>query len=455
MTIRMIAASGQLGYGFNEASFERAMAMQPDFIGCDGGSMDPGPWYLGAGKPFVSERAMRRDLELLMDAACRQRIPLIIGSAGGGGGDPHVDIVRDVVLDIAASQRQSFRLAVIRSELSHAQLHDAIDDDRVEPLGAIAPLTHDEVTKTTRVVAMMGAEPIQQALNGGADVVIAGRCTDAAIYAAIPLMRGFNPGLCWHLAKTIECGAQIIEPRTSQDCVVGTLESDSFVVEPGAPDRVCTRTRVAAHTLYENPSPWELREPAGTLDTREAQYEQVCERTVRVSGSRFTDAAQYTVKLEGVSEAGHRTVFVAGVRDPMLVRDIDPFVASCHDRLALEMQSLDIAPDDYDVSVRVYGKNAVMGDREPITEHLSHELGLVVEALGTTEDISRAAMARMRYLLLHTDFPGRLCISGNLGIPFSPSDMYVGPTWQFNVWHTLAVDDPLALFPIAMEDVKP
>jgi hypothetical protein len=45
---------------------------------------------------------------------------------------------------------------------------------------------------------------------------------------------------------------------------------------------------VASHTLYENADPFDLKEPSGTLDTREARYEAISDRAVRVSGSRFT-----------------------------------------------------------------------------------------------------------------------------------------------------------------------
>jgi hypothetical protein len=55
--------------------------------------------------------------------------------------------------------------------------------------------------------------------------------------------------------------------------------------------------------------------------------------------------------------------------------------------------------------------------------------------------------------LLHTDFPGRKCISGNLAIPFSPSDLNAGRAYRFSVWHTMELDDPLAPFPIEMVDV--
>ena len=45
------------------------MDRQPHVIGVDGGSVDPGPHYLGSGKPFCSPIAIRRDLRLMLHAA--------------------------------------------------------------------------------------------------------------------------------------------------------------------------------------------------------------------------------------------------------------------------------------------------------------------------------------------------------------------------------------------------
>ena len=60
-----------------------------------------------------------------------------------------------------------------------------------------------------RVVAMMGVEPLQEALKNDVDVVLAGRCSDAVIYAAKPVAEGVDPGLAWHLGKIIECAGQV------------------------------------------------------------------------------------------------------------------------------------------------------------------------------------------------------------------------------------------------------
>jgi hypothetical protein len=411
--IRMMATTGMLGYGYTEEAFQRGLEQNLDFIAADSGSMDPGPHYLGEGVPFVSRQALKRDLALMLEAAVDKKIPMLIGSAGGGGSEPQLALVREVVEEIATEKNLHFDMALIHSEQSAEYLKAKLADGKIE-----------------------------------AQVVLAGRATDASIYSAIPLMRGAHAGLSWHLSKIIECAGQVTTPRPGQDCVIGTLRDDHFLVEPGHPDKRCTRMRIAAHTLYENPSPYRLEEPDGTLVTINSVYEQLDERIVKVSGSQFEPSAAYTVKLEGVKESGYRTVFIAGVRDPILISVIDDFIESCHERVALEAQNLGVAKDSYRLNVRVYGKNATMGPREPVQDFNGHEIGLLVDVLASDADTSKAIMAKARYALLHTDFPGRKCISGNLAIPFSPSDMPVGMTYQFNIWHRMEIDDPLEPFPI-------
>src|SRR3954467_3848417 len=79
--IRLLSTSAILGYGFPEASLAAGMARKPDMIGVDGGSVDPGPYYLGAGKPFCSIMAIRRDLRLMLRAAIDAGIPMVIGTS--------------------------------------------------------------------------------------------------------------------------------------------------------------------------------------------------------------------------------------------------------------------------------------------------------------------------------------------------------------------------------------
>lgn len=446
---RALAVSGMLGYGFTEEAFYRGLELHPDLIACDAGSCDPGPYYLGSGTSFVSRMAVKRDLALMVKAGVMHGIPVFIGSAGGSGSDVQVNWTLDILREICAENGLSPKVAVIRTEVDAETLRAKIESGRTAPLGPIAPLEPKHADEMHRAVAMIGVEPFAAAFDAGADIVIAGRASDAAIYAAIPVHLGFDPGLAWHMGKIIECGAQVVEPREGQDCVLGTLYEDHFAIEPGHPDRRCTRTRVAAHTLYENPSPFLLKEPSGVLDTSNAVFEQINERTVQVSGSKWQPTDQYTVKIEGVRELGFRTVFIAGVRDPILVDTIEEFVASCRKRTARDVAALGIDPESYTLTIKVYGRDAVMGPTEPVKESAAHELAILVDVIAPDEESSKAVCAKARYSLLHTDFPGRMCISGNLAIPFSPSDLPAGRVYEFSIWHIMECDDPME--PVRME----
>ena len=90
---RLLSTSGILGYGFPEESIKRGVAMGVDMIGCDGGSTDPGPHYLGSGKTLNSRLAMKRDLKLMLQAAVAEGVPVTIGSCGGAGGEPHLKVM--------------------------------------------------------------------------------------------------------------------------------------------------------------------------------------------------------------------------------------------------------------------------------------------------------------------------------------------------------------------------
>lgn len=114
--VRALAATGALGTGFKEETLKLAIEMQPDFVGCDAGSTDAGPYYLGSGESIASAEAIRRDLKLILRYAVPAGIPVLIGSAGTGGGHPHLAKTLDIVRDIAATEGLTSKLAAIRSE---------------------------------------------------------------------------------------------------------------------------------------------------------------------------------------------------------------------------------------------------------------------------------------------------------------------------------------------------
>lgn len=415
------------------------MAERPDVIAVDAGSSDPGPYYLGAGVSFTDREAVKRDLAIMLTGARAEGIPLIVGTAGGAGAKPHLDWTVDIVREIALEEELSFRLAVIEADIDKRTVLEAIESNRVEPCGSWEEVSKGDVEESVHLVAQMGVEPFVAALGAGAEVILAGRAYDPAVFAALPILRGFDPGLATHLGKILECAAIACDPGSGSDCMFGVLRADDFSVHPLNPDRACTVSSVAAHTLYEKSDPYILHGPGGLLDLTETKFEQQDARTVRVSGSKHIPTP-YSIKLEGSSPIGYRTIAIAGVRDPTFIKDADTILESVRARTADNFSAL--ADGDYSLLFRLYGRDGVMGQLEPERERPSHELGIVIEAVATTQEMADTICAFARSTLLHQGFPGRVSTAGNLAFPYSPSDVSMGPVYRFSVYHLMQIEDP-------------
>ena len=174
---RMLSTSGLLGYGFPEASLKLGLERNPDIIGVDGGSTDPGPYYLGSGECLNSVKAMKRDLRLMLIAARSKKVPMVIGSCGGGGADPHLAEVARLAREIAREEGLKFRMATIRADQDRNAVASWVRDGRVTALRAVPELTEMTVQRSARIVGMMGAEPFMRALDQGAEVILAACAT--------------------------------------------------------------------------------------------------------------------------------------------------------------------------------------------------------------------------------------------------------------------------------------
>jgi hypothetical protein len=452
--VRILSATGVCGSGFVESSFEKGLAQEPAFIGCDAGSTDPGPEYLGEGTTAFPVDAIRRDLRLMLLGARRLDIPLLVGSAGTAGGDTQLALVRHIVEDIAAAEGLSFRLALIHSEQRKDYVGRRLAQGRVKPLWPAPPFDAAVIERSAHIVGMMGAEPFIRALEAGADVVIAGRASDTAIFAAIPLMRGFPAGLAWHAAKILECGAAAVVNRRTPDCMFAWVRHDHFVVE--APDETlrCTPQSIASHSLYENADPFRLVESSGTLDLTQSEYEAVSERAVKVTGSRFIAADEYTVKLEGAERAGYQSILIGSIRDPFIIRQIDDWTERLKSRIAARVRMVygeRLPEDSYRIAIHVYGKNGTMGALEPVKEIRSHELCLVFEATAPTQEIAHALAGIVRHQALHLPIPEWSGLITAVALPYNALDR--GAVYRFNVNHVVVPDDPYEMFPMELIDV--
>ena len=447
--LRILSPTGVCGSGFLEASFEKALAWDPHFIGCDAGSTDPGPSHLGTGIAAFPREAVKRDLRLMLLGARRKNIPLLIGSAGTAGGDAHVEWFCEIVKEIAREENLSFRLAVVHAEQDKAYLKKRLGEGRVKPLQPAPRFDAEVVDKSACIVGMMGAEPFQRALEGGADVIVAGRASDTAIFAAMPVMKGIPEGIAWHAAKILECGAAAVVNRRTPDCMFAWLRQDHFVVQ--APDETlrCTTQSIASHSLYENADPFQLVECSGTLDLTESRYEQQSENAVKVSGSRFIPAERYTVKLEGAELAGYQSIVIGSVRDPFIIRQIDDWTARLTERIHARVNMVygeKLKRSDYTLFMRIYGKNGTMGALEPVKEIRSHELCLLIEVTAPTQEIASSIAGIVRHQGLHLPIPEWSGLITALACPYNPAHLDRGPVYRFNVNHVVEPDDPHEMF---------
>lgn len=451
-TVRMMSASGILGYGFPESSLAAALARAPHMIGVDGGSSDPGPHYLGSGKTLNSRMAMKRDLSLLLRGAIRNGIPMMVGTCGGAGGEPHLQACADIIREVAREHGLDFRMALIHAEQDKGFLLEQLEAGRVRALGNAPALRAEDIAGAERIVGMMGPEPYRAALAAGAQVILGGRGTDPAPWVALAMHHGLPAAPAWYAGKMLECACNAAIPK-KHDCLLVTVGEDFIEAEPLNPELRCTPMSVAVQALHENASPVIRYEPGGVVDSSACRIEAVTDRVVRVRGMAWKPAP-YSIKLEGARRVGFSAMAIAATRDPGLIGQIDSFLEFVRDSTATKVSALGIAPQDYQLVVRVYGRDGVMGSWEPSRDARPVELALIAEVVATTQDIANAALSLARVTLLHSDFPGRMCREGNMAFPFSPSDIERGAIYEFMLQHVIEIDDPLYMFPIEYEDVR-
>jgi len=448
--LRIMVPNGMLGYGFPLEDFERGMQRQPHGIVVDAGSTDSGPQKLALGEMTCPESAYYKELSILVPAAKKAGIPLIVSSAGGDGSNQHVDLFAEIVEQIAKEQNLSASVARIYSDIPKTEIASALKDGKITAMQNVPELTVEEIEQTTVITAQMGAEPYLALLEAEnkPDVIIAGRTYDPSPTAALGMYYGFDPALAWHMGKIIECGAICCVPAGKT--VLGTLRSDHFLIEPMDLNAKAMPHTVAAHTMYEKSSALNLPGPGGVLNLEKCEFNAETDRITRVSGSRFIKDNQYTVKLEGAKVVGYRSITVMGLRDPILISQIDEALDYVKNQTEKELAE---ECEQSQIIFHPYGKNATMKNLESLADETGHEMCVIAEVASPTQEMAQLVVNRIRTTLLHYGYPGRVATSGNIGMPFTPLEIPLGKVCQFNVYHLLEIDDPVGQFPVRMQEV--
>lgn len=438
--------AGALGLGYDAKALARAIRSGPDLIAIDGGSTDSGPSYLGRGVSKYARESTKAEWKGLVEARARAGCPLVIGTAGTCGTDNCVDWLYDITIEILNELGQSAKIARLYSE----QDPNIIAQTPLAALPGAPPINADRIKSCSHIVALAGAEQIQAALATGADIIIAGRTTDTAIIAALPLQNRDHPGGAWHGAKIGECGALCTtNPRSG--VIMVEFDATGFTITPMAAGAQATPHTVSAHMLYENADPFILHEPGGYLDVTHARYEALSDREVRVEGSSWVPAGEYCVKLEGARIAGYQSVLIALLRDARYVQNVDHWCADILKQHRKTAQSrLNLRPDQWQAELRIIGQNAALGPLENATP-AAQELGILA-ILTAPDQASANALAKLMnpYLLHHAltadeEMP-------TFAFPFSPAEIDRGAAYEYCLHHVITLPHPMAAFRLQVTD---
>ena len=448
----ILSPTGHLGFTpIERGSFEIGLTRRLDAIVADSGSCDIGPQPLGADEHCSPEEWQRHDLELMLLAARRLGVPMIVGSASDAGTDRGVHQYAEIIRDLARRHGLApFTLASIFSEVSRDEVSRRMRGGvRVEGLDGRRDLTPEVLARTDRLVAVMGVEPIIQALDQGADVVVAGRSGDSCLFAAPAIRAGFPEAASYYLGKVLECASFAAEPFMGKESIIGTVTADAVSVTAMHPGQRCTVASVASHAMYERASPFFEHVAGGVLDMTHCRYEQIDERTTRVSGFEFRRDSVYRIKLEGAGRVGERAVSIAGIRDPYTIRHIDDVIGWARSKV---QERWGEPGGRYQLYYHVYGRDGVMGPSEPRRDTPAHELCLVVEAVAPRWEDAEVICALGTRNLFYARLPE---VRGTAGTAALMMDEVLRgkPGYEWTVNHVLPLADPLELTSVKLEVV--
>lgn len=449
-SLKVICPNGHLGFApLKTESFRIAVEAGTDYIAADSGSDDIGPVPLGSDTCASPRAWQEHDLEVMLLAARKTGKPMIIGSAGDTGTNSRVDMYVEIIRDLARKHDLApFRLGWFYSEVDKEVVRASIrGGSPVRGLDGRPDLDEAELDATDRIVAMAGVHPFRVLLEEGCDVIIGGRSSDSAIFAAAALHEGFPDAQAYYLGKVLECASFCAEPYGAKETVMGEITPEWVEVTAMHPEQRCTVASVAGHAMYERSNPFHEYVAGGLLDMTDCHYEQVSEKTTRVTGMKFVPAEEFRVKLEGSGRLGARFVGMAGIRDPYTIANVDAVIEWARTQVRERF-----GDDGWELHYNVFGRNGIMGEMEPLKDKPAHELLIVVQGVAPTREMAEELTITGTRQLFYARLPEVKGTAGGVSFVFDEV-MEASPGCRWTLNHTMAVNDPLALFPTHSEIV--
>src|SRR6202043_2791893 len=186
-------------------------------------------------------------------------------------------------------------------------------------------------------------------------------------------------------------------------------------------------------------------DPPAALPAPATSYPAGDERPVRVGASRFEPAPGPTAKLEGARLAGYETVSLVGIRDPQVLASLDTWLTLLRRVLEDRIRAtLDLDAGSYDLALRCYGADAILGPLED-SAGPPREVGLLCKVRAGTQQLATAVAKIANPLLLHLPLPGMTHLP-SFAFATSPPEMERGASYEFVLNHVLELEHGTDLF---------
>jgi len=352
----------------------------------------------------------------------------------------------------------SFKTLAIYGSVTKSRVFKHLKAGEVKGCGISVPaLKYEDIENAAVIVGQMGPEPFLDAMAAEPDfdIIIAGRAYDPSAYIAycvhqathhssstLESLSSEQLGGFAFMGKIMECGAQCGTPKSASALATIYLDG-TFDIIPLSLEARCTPTSVAAHTLYEKSRPDILPGPGGNLNLNNSTYVQLADqRAVRVSGSIFQLSRQnsqpYTIKLEAAKIIGYRSTMMGGIRDPILIKQIDQVISQVKQYCAQQHKE---ATGTWELEFHVYGANGIMGPLEPgDSSYKPREIFLVAEALASSQALATSVVSCARIACIHGPYPGQRATSGNLAFGVGgKTEIEMGPCAEFCIYHLIPI----------------
>jgi hypothetical protein len=138
----------------------------------------------------------------------------------------------------------------------------------------------------------------------------------------------------------------------------------------------------------------------------------------------------------------------------VILRQLDTWIESMRRSIEWRVESsVGMRLGDYELGMRVYGRDGTLGSLEPTPRFEGHEAFLLMDATAPTQEQASTIIRLASHVAMHHPVPEwRGSITG-IAHPYAPATVDRGPVYRFSMNHVVELDDPLECYRIEMEEV--